>query len=100
MPQRKSTTSSRNTRRRRNERGGSLDYVSFRIDDAVGEIQEALNVGCFSENTKERFREAISTLRKASVYAHRIEWLLSDDDGEESFHSRLEEELNKLEEKP
>lgn len=80
--------------------GGSLDYVSFRIDDAVDEIQEALNVGCFSENTKERFREAISTLTKASVYAYRIEWLLSGDDGEESFHSRLEEELNKLEEKP
>lgn len=79
--------------------GGSLDYVSFKIDDAVDEIQEALSVGCFSENTKERFREAISTLRKASVYAHRIEWLFSGDDNEESFYSRLEEELNELEEK-
>lgn len=78
--------------------GGSLDYVSFRIDDAVDEIQEALNVGCFSENTKERFREAISTLRRASVYAHRIEWLFSGDDDEESFHRQLEEELKELEE--
>ena len=77
--------------------GGSLDYVSFRIDDAVDEIQEALSVGCFSENTKERFREAILTLRKASVYAHRIEWLLSGDDDEKCFHMRLEEELKKLE---
>lgn len=79
--------------------GGSLDYVSFKIDDAVDEIQEALSVGCFSENTKERFREAISTLMKASVYAHRIEWLFSGDDDEESFHRGLEEGLNKLEEK-
>ena len=77
--------------------GGSLDYVSFRIDDAVDEIQEALNEGCFSENTKERFREAISTLRKASVYAHRIEWLFSCDDDEESFNERIKEELNELE---
>lgn len=79
--------------------GGSLDYVSFKIDDAVDEIQEALSVGCFSEKTKERFREAVVLLREASVYAHRIEWLFSDDDDEESFHSRLEEELNELEEK-
>ena len=78
--------------------GGSLNYVSFKIDDAVDEIQEVLNVGCFSENTKERFREAISTLRKASVYAHRIEWLLSGDDDEKYFHKRLEEELEKEEE--
>jgi hypothetical protein len=78
--------------------GGSLDYVSFKIDDAVDEIQEALRVGCFSEETKERFREAVVLLREASVYAHRIEWLFSGDDNEESFHSRLEEELNELEE--
>ena len=79
--------------------GGNLDYVSFRIDDAVDEIQEALSVGCFSENTKERFKEAISTLMKASVYAHRIEWLLSDDDDDEEwFLMQLEEELKKLEE--
>lgn len=30
------------------------------------------------------------------IYTQRIDWLLSGDDGEESFHSRLKEELDKL----
>lgn len=79
--------------------GGSFDYLSFRIDDAVDEIQEALKSGRFSENTKERLIETVSTLTKASIYAHRVEWLLSGDDNEESFLEKLEGELKELEEK-
>jgi len=33
-------------------------------------------------------------LRKAAIYAQRIDWLLSGDDGEESFLERLKEELD------
>ena len=78
--------------------GGSLDYVSYRIDDAADEIESYL-CGGFSEKTEERLKEAVKTLRKASVYAHRVEWLLSDDDNEESFHRQLEDELKELENK-
>lgn len=77
--------------------GGSLDYVSYRIDDAADEIESYL-CGGFSEKTEECLKEAVKTLRKASVYAHRVEWFLSDDD-EESFHRQLEEELKELENK-
>jgi hypothetical protein len=44
----------------------------------------------------EKFKEGVELLRKAYVYAHRIDWLLSGDDGEESFLKRLNEELNKI----
>ena len=38
------------------------------------------------------------TLRKAAIYAQRIDWLLSGDDDEKSLKERLEEELKELEE--
>lgn len=44
----------------------------------------------------EQFKVAVKKLREAQVYAHRIDWLLSDDDGEESFLRRLKEDLRKL----
>ena len=42
-------------------------------------------------------KEAIKALKIAQVYAQRVDWLLSGDDGEESFLSRLDDELKKLE---
>jgi hypothetical protein len=50
----------------------------------------------YEPETIEEFRKAIKVLREAAVYAQRIDWLLSGDDGEETFHKRLKEELGKL----
>ena len=50
----------------------------------------------YSDETIKEFENAIDILNKASVYVHRIDWFLSGDDGEESFHLRLKEELDKL----
>ncbi len=44
----------------------------------------------------EQFKVAVKKLREAQVYAHRVDWLLSSDDGEESFLRRLKEDLEKL----
>lgn len=49
----------------------------------------------FSDETIKEFKKAVKVLRKAYVYAHRIDWFLSGDDGEENFHKRLKEELKK-----
>ena len=43
-----------------------------------------------------KMKEGIEVLKRAQIYAQRIDWLLSGDDGEESFLRRLEEELNEL----
>ena len=43
-------------------------------------------------------KEAVNALRIAQEYAQRVDWLLSGDDGEETFLSRLQENLNKINE--
>ena len=53
----------------------------------------------YSKETIKEFKKGLVILRKAYVYAQRIDWLLSDDDGEESFHKRLKEELDNLKNK-
>lgn len=43
-----------------------------------------------------KFKEGLECLKRAHIYAHRIDWLLSGDDGEETFLERLESDLSKL----
>ncbi len=43
-----------------------------------------------------KFKDAVNILRIAQVYAQRIDWLLSGDDGEETFLERLDEDLDEL----
>ena len=47
--------------------------------------------------TVEEFKKAVKVLRIAQVYTHRIDWLVSGDDGEDSFHSRLAKDLSNIE---
>lgn len=47
----------------------------------------------------DRMKDAVKVLRLAAIYAHRLDWLLSGDDGEESFAHRLDKELAELERK-
>lgn len=50
----------------------------------------------YSKRTIKEFQKAIKHLKIAAIYAQRIDWFLSGDDGEETFHKSLNEELNKL----
>lgn len=50
----------------------------------------------YTEETLREFRNGIAILKRASIYARRIDWLLSGDDGEDTFHKRLKTELLKL----
>lgn len=91
--------------------GGHFDYNQYRIGDIADEIEELIasnndesldNWGYpigrgYSAETIAEFEKAVKCLRLAFIYAHRIDWLVSDDDGEESFHTRLKEELSGLE---
>lgn len=43
-----------------------------------------------------KFKEGLEYLRMAHVYAHRIDRILSGDDGDETFLERLESDLKKL----
>ena len=52
----------------------------------------------YTEETINEFRKGVGILKKARVYAYRIDWLMSGDDGEDNFHKRLKEKLKELEE--
>ena len=91
--------------------GGHFQYQQFQISQIADEIEQLI----FDNDSDERdkygdikghgysletiaeFKRAVTTLRTAYVYAQRIDWLVSCDDGEDSFHRRLQDELKKLE---
>ena len=50
----------------------------------------------YPDEVIEQFKDAVEILRKAEIYAHRIDWLISGDDGNETFLERLQEDLSKL----
>jgi hypothetical protein len=50
----------------------------------------------YPDEVIEKMKEAVKALHIAQEYAQRVDWLLSGDDGEESFLSRLEENLKKI----
>jgi hypothetical protein len=50
----------------------------------------------YPDEVIEKFKEGLEILRKAEIYAQRIDWLISGDDGEESFLERLKEDLGEL----
>lgn len=53
----------------------------------------------YPDEVIEEFKKGVELLRKAQIYAHRIDWLVSGDEGEESFLRRLKEDLEGLENK-
>lgn len=65
-------------------------------EEYIDEDGEPVYFNDFSKETLSEFKTAVELLRKAAVYAQRIDWLLSGDDGEETFHKRLEEDLKNL----
>lgn len=50
----------------------------------------------YPDEVIEEFKRGITSLRTAYVYAQRIDYLISGDDGEESFIKRLNEDLSEV----
>ena len=103
--------------------GGSMDYAYWRIQDAAKHIQHELaNAELCRRNKRfydvskryqeehpdvdylkspealtdaviKRLRDALVCVRNASIYAERVEWLTSGDDGYENFCMRTDEQL-------
>lgn len=71
-----------------------IDYREDKIDDWGDKVRDR-----YTEAEIEKFQEAVYFIEKAQVYAQRIDWLLSGDDGSDSFFRRLEQELKELDEK-
>jgi hypothetical protein len=103
--------------------GGYFDYNQYRIDEIADTLERIIRgasnldsppsdeysgessnswAKCFlaecSPETLQEFKSGLVALKLAAAYAQRIDWLLSGDDGEESFHRRLQEDLKQVEE--
>ena len=102
--------------------GGAFDYIQYRVQDAIEVIKDEINSNNqppienpdnewdkhindefykaggkrWTDETIAEFKNGIEIIEKAAIYMQRIDWLLSGDDGEESFHRRLKEDLEKL----
>ena len=92
--------------------GGHYDYKQYEINHIADAIQQVIETNGstetdeygytishqFSPETIEEFKKGLIILQQAFVYAHRMDWLLSCDDGEDSFHRRLAADLAKIKE--
>ena len=76
--------------------GGHYDYSQRHILNIIESIEETLNERSFPQHILNKINDGLTALRIAYVYAQRIDYLMSGDDGEESFVQRLDEELNEL----
>lgn len=76
-----------------------LKDEGWRDPDWYKRYPEDLNHYKYPDDVIEKFKEAVKVLRQAEVYAQRVDWLLSGDDGEESFLKRLKEDLEKANKK-
>jgi hypothetical protein len=78
--------------------GGTFDYKQYNIREIADDIEQIIehNSYQFPDDIIKEFKTGVDILRKAHVYAQRIDYLVSGDDGEESFRERLKEELNWL----
>ena len=80
--------------------GGFFDYQnnSCAIDKLTTELEYIGNK--YSPKTIEEFQKGLKILKEADIYLGRIDYLLSGDDGEETFHERLKEDLEELKKEP
>ena len=99
--------------------GGRFFYKQYHIDEIADQIQSYLDRQgkkikenwyskewldehpedgfheVYSKDTIEIMKKAVKSLRIAGVYAQRVDWYLSGDDGEEQLVKRTKEELTK-----
>jgi len=89
--------------------GGTFDYSQYRIIDIIETIQSHINRQgekidyqygdehqIFQPEVLKRLQDAIECLKKAYVYAQRVDRFLAGDDGDETFIWRLDKELKEL----
>ena len=81
--------------------GGAFNHNDYHIRDIARQIEEIIRDNeerpVYDADTINHFRETVKLLHRAEVMVHRIDWLISGDDGEDTFHKRLREDLERLE---
>ena len=94
--------------------GGTFDYGQFKIGTIADDIQRYLDVQgtivetrgwdghkkytnpIYPPEVQDAMKAGIKALKIAEIYAHRIDYFLSGDDGDENFLKRLQDELDEI----
>jgi hypothetical protein len=77
--------------------GGHFDYNQYYIVDIIDELDRLIKDNDtvagqqYSPEVIKEFKQGLKFLRKAFKYSMRIDWLVSGDDGEDSFLKKLHE---------
>lgn len=104
--------------------GGQWDYIQYRFTDIIEDVKSFIDKNGkpktenelkedkwkdeeyykkypeekfhykYSDEVIEEFKKSLDIIKKAQIYAQRIDWLLSGDDSEETFLTRLKEDLD------
>ena len=98
--------------------GGHFDYEQYKLEQIADSIERIIEGNKkevadedrwhevwddriyyydYPDEVIEKFKEGVDLLRKAKAYADRIDRLVSDDDGEQTFLERLKEDLDNYE---
>jgi hypothetical protein len=78
------------------DKQGQEKQVQFYEKEYYEKYPEARFEEVYREDVQKIFKDGIESLKKAEIYAQRIDWYLSGDDGEDSLVSRLKSDLDKL----
>jgi hypothetical protein len=92
--------------------GGTFDYRQYMFEDIADQIKQyVVQNGTkreersswedeyrhkYPDDIIQEFEKAVELLKLTKIYVNRIDYLLAGDDGEESFRTRLKEELSKI----
>ena len=103
--------------------GGYWGYFEYRFTDVVGDIKSIIEKNCkektkeelsyynpeyyekwpeekyhykYSDEVIEEFKKGVEIIVQAQIYTQRLDYLLSRDDGEETFLEQLKEDLDNL----
>jgi hypothetical protein len=86
--------------------GGRFDYKQFELQRIADDIEQLIVDSeetddwdyKYKDETIAEFKRAVEMLRRAYIYVQRIDWLVSADDSESTFHKRLNQQLKEYDE--
>ena len=90
--------------------GGFYDYNDYIITEIAESIENKIenndvkpDFWCgewegkiYNDQVIEEFKKAYAIFKIAEIYSHRVDWLFSGDDGEDSFLRRTKEKFDDL----
>ena len=75
--------------------GGSFEYTQYQIRNIVKELSTLDDdyLEIMDEQMKRDLIKTTRMLEEAEIRMHRLDWYLAGDDGKETYHKRLNEDL-------